>query len=97
MARRFLLCPGWASGCVKPLTPLGWGGGGQGAAPNSRGPGVTLLVPELQERGQGEKHTSVHKLGIFCCRELKYANNFSSKHLGYAHSKGRFFFLSHIF
>ena len=52
----FPLGPGWASGCVKPLTPLGGGGGvdkGQSAIPGA--PGATFSAPEIQERGQRER------------------------------------------
>ena len=61
-ARHFPLSPGWAS---KPLTPLSRGGVGQGAAPDTRGPGETLWVPEIQEEGRGrEVPTQVRVLSL---------------------------------
>ena len=61
-ARCFLQNPRWAS---KPLTPLGGRcgevGGGQGAAPDTRGPGVTHSAPGIWERGQREKGSHTGK------------------------------------
>jgi hypothetical protein len=64
----FLLCSGpvdmeglpdtfhtWRLVGISATDPTRWGGGGQGAAPETRGPGATTLAPGLWERGKWER------------------------------------------